>query len=301
MSVRAAVRVFLFALLRAMPLPASLRSQLMFAAPAQFGNQTGLGRFQEQNGQVSAFPTGFFGHFFPSVSRDNRFIAFSSPDLVMPGVDIPPSSEFFLYDRALGQARQIVDHTSAFIPPNSVLSFTAAALSPNNQLLAYGVVLTRREGLVNPTSTKELNMVNAITGTPLANPTSGRGLVSDEFQGEFARLSWDPAGTSSVTPNDVSVPTQSGGLQSLSAIVRFAFNPGTGTWFRSAVVSFPRSFDRVAPRVAETQIRPVISPSGARLAYLQPTWPDAIGPATRSDCAHRSRECGRERSLLPHH
>src|SRR5690606_37299292 len=159
--------------------------------------------------------TGFAEHNFPALSRDNRFITFSSPDGVVAPLQVPPSSDSYVFDRATNHTRRIVDHETIIFSPNEVDSFTpvSAELSPNNQLLAYGVVLTRRQGTANPRATKELNIARSSDGLILHNPTFGRGPVSDAFQAEFVGLSWDPGGESFVTPLYVSVASQLGGVQ----------------------------------------------------------------------------------------
>ena len=266
-------------LLLAGALCSNVQAQLAFSAAAQFDNRTGTGLFLEQGGQVVQLPTGFPEHNFPAQSRDTRFIVFSSPDGVTAPLQVPPSSDIYVFDRATVQTRRIVDHTTLIFSPSEVDSFTptSAALSPNNQLLAYGVTLTRREGTANPRSTKELNIARASDGLILANPTLGRGPVSDAFQAEFVGLAWDPTGTSFVTPLYVTVGTQAGGVQQLPAIVRFAQNPANGAWAAAQVLSTPRYLDAQFPTVAETHIYPVVSPSGAGLAYFHLTWPDVLG------------------------
>ena len=259
--------------------PSHLRAQMVFASPAQFGDRIGTGLFIEQNGQVAQLPTGFPEHNFPSVSRDNRFVVFSSPDGVTAPLQVPPSSDIYVFDRAVAQTRRIVDHTTLIFSPNEVDTFTpvSASLSPDSGLLAYGVILTRREGLANPRSTKELNIARSSDGLILSNPTFGRGPVSDAFQAEFVGLAWDPAGASFVTPLYVTVGTQSGSQVQLPAIVRFAQNPGNGVWSVAQVLSAPRYFDAQFPIAAEVHLFPAISPSGAGLAYFHLTWPDALG------------------------
>jgi hypothetical protein len=274
------MKTFLFwGLLAAAALPAVVHAQLVFAAPAQFAGVTGSGLFELRNGQVVQLATGFAEHNWPTLSRDGRFVAFSTPDPVEPGLGVPPSSDIYLFDRALGVTRRVVDHETIIFSPAEVDSFTpvSAALSPDNQLVAYGVMLTRRQGTANPRSTRELNVARASDGLILSNPTFGRGPVSDAFQAEFAGLAWDPAGDSFVTPSYVSIITQNGGTQQLPAIVRFARPPGTQQWQRVGVLSAPRYFDGVFPIAAETHIFPAISPSGAGLAYFSLFWPDVLG------------------------
>ncbi|MCP5518545.1 MAG: hypothetical protein H7A45_14945 [Verrucomicrobiales bacterium] len=260
-------------------LPAVAQGQLVYAAPAQFGGVTGSGLFQVGNGQVVQLATGFVEHNWPSLSRDGRFVAFSSPDPVEPGLQVPPSSDVYLFDRVVGGTRRVVDHNTIVFNPAEVDSFTpvSAALSPDNQWLAYGVMLTRRQGTANPRSNRELNVARASDGVIVSNPTFGRGPVSDAFQAEFAGLAWDPAGDSFVTPSYVSVPTQNRSVQQLPAIVRFVRTPGAQDWLRVGVLSAPRYFDGLFPIAAETQIFPAISPSGAGLAYFSLAWPDVLG------------------------
>lgn len=244
----------------------------------QAGTIYGLNQalMNEQNGQVTQVNTGLNEHNFILTSRDDRFITFSSPDPVTNS-GVPPSSDIYAFDRATGQTRRIVNHTSDGTNPNSVQSFVplSAALSPDNQLLAYGVQLTIRQGLANPQSTRELNIARASDGLILSNPTFGRGPVSDSFQSEFVGLSWDPGGNSFVTTNYVSILSDAGTPIDLPAIVRFSDN-GNGTWSRT-VLSSPRYFNTVFPPSAQTHIYPVISPSGAGLAFFSIFWPDPIG------------------------
>lgn len=260
-------------------LPAIIHAQLVYAAPASFSGVTGSGLFEVRNGQVTQLSTGLVEHNFPTISRDTRFVAFSSPDPVEPGLGVPPSSDIYVYDRALGTTRRVVDHNTIVFSPSEVDSFTpvTAALSPDNQWLAYGVMLTRRQGIANPQSTRELNVARASDGVILSNPTFGRGPVSDAFQAEFTGLAWDPAGDSFVTPSYVTVQTQNGATQQLPAIVRFARNPGTQDWQAVGVLSTPRYYDGVFPIAAETHLFPAISPSGAGLAYFALFWPDVLG------------------------
>jgi hypothetical protein len=275
------MRIFgqLISLLAAILLPGSATGQLIFSGPAQFGDRVGTGLFISQNGQVAQFATGFVEHNFPAVSRDNRFVVFSSPDGVTAPLQVPPSSDIYVFDRATNQTRRVVDHNTMIVNPSEVDTFipTSAVMSPNNQVIAHGVTLTRRQGTANPRSTKELNIVRASDGLILANPTFGRGPVSDAFEAEFVGISWDPGGNSFVTPNYVTVAAQAGGQVQLPAIVRYAVNPQNGTWGIAGVLSTPQYFNNQFPIAASVHIYPAISPSGAGLAYFSLTWPDALG------------------------
>lgn len=253
--------------------------QLIFTAPANFGGRTGSGLFQASGGAVTQLNTGFVEHNFPQVSRNGALIAFSSPDPVVPPLQVPPSSDIYVFERATGQTFRIVNHETLIFNPSEVNSFTpvSAAVSPDNQMLAYGVVLTRRQGTANPRATRELNIARLSDGVILANPTFGRGPVSDDFQSEFVGISWDPGGNSFVTPSYVTVTSAMGQPVQLPAIVRFGRTPGTQNWNIQAVLSTPQYLDNQFPPAARTSLYPVLSPSGNALAYFQLFWPDAIG------------------------
>lgn len=253
------------------------QAQMVFVAAQDFGGRTGTGLFQAIDGTVIPLPTGLVEHNFPSLSRDNRFIVFSSPDGVTAPLQVPPSSDIYVFDRATAQTRRIVDNETIIFSPSEVDTAipTSAELSPNNQLLAYGVKIVRRQGTANPRTTKELNIARSSDGIIVSNPTFGRGPVSDAFDAEFVGLSWDPGGGSFVTPTYVPVPSQLGGVQ-LPAIVRYAQDNG-GNWVIVQQLSAPRYFDAQIPPGAEAHLYPSVSPSGAGLAYCSVFWPDALG------------------------
>lgn len=264
------------AILLTLLLAAPASAQVIFAAPANFGGTIGSGLFQASGGQVSSLNTGFTEHNFPWVSRSGRFVVFSTPDPITPGLQEIPSSDIYAYDRATGTRSKLINNMTQIVqnPPNSgnfeQISAvpTSAALSPNEQILAYGVAITRRQGAANPQTTKELNLANPVTGVTFANPTFGRGPVSDTFQAEFVGLSWAPDGNSFVTPFYVPVP---GTLQQLPAIVRFGFNGSN--WVALAQLSTPQ----LGTTSARIQFYPALSPSGTGLAYFDVFWPDALG------------------------
>jgi hypothetical protein len=253
--------------------------QTFFAAPADFGGRTGTGLFQADGGVVTRINTGFVEHNFPQVSRSGTVIAFSSPDPVEVALQVPPSSDIYVFSRITGQTVRVVDHNTIIFNPGEVASFTpvSAAVSPNNQLVAYGVVLTRRQGTANPRSTRELNIARVSDGLILDNPTFGRGPVSDAFQAEFVGISWDPGGESLVTTTYVSLTSAMGQPIQLPAVVRYSRTPGTNDWDISAILSTPQYLDNQFPPSATTAIYPALSPSGAAVAYFELFWPDALG------------------------
>ncbi len=266
----------------------SLTLLAVSSAPAQviFANP---GLFQEDNGVITQLNTGFSEHNFPSISRDSRFVLFASPDPVTPALQVPPSSDVYAFDRVLGRTRKIIDTTTAVQQPSEVQVFrpVSPAFSPNNQVLAYGLELSRRSGNSPNGTGRTLVVADANTGLLIDEPTSPRGgAVDDTFALEFTGIAWDPSGNSFVTPT--LVPAQSDGLAgNLHAIVRYTRDPATGRWPATAQLSTPRftynnGLGGFRPS-AQLQIFPAVSPSGAGLAYFDIAVPDALGgtqPAT---------------------
>jgi hypothetical protein len=278
----AMVRYFrtLFILVFVAAIPSKASSQIIFAAEANFNGRQGIGLFQSSGGVVTPIRTGFVEHNFPSVSRDNRFITFSSPDGVIPALQVPPSSDIYIHDRLTGVTTRSVDHTTDFSNLTSIAVFTpvSAELSPDNRFLAYGVSIALRVGGTAGSTTRELNIADPSTGVILSNPSFGRGPTPDSVQGEFIGLSWDPAGNSFVTPFYVTITSQLGTPVQLPAITRFTRNPANGNWAAEEVLSRPQYLNGnlSVPPQAVTQIYPSISPSGNGLAYFELFWPDIL-------------------------
>ncbi len=248
--------------------PQVLRSQVIFSAPTS----SGLNLFQEENGVITQLNTGLNEHNFPSISLDSRFVTFSTPDPVVPALQVPPSSDIYSFDRLTATARKIIDTNTAVVNPSEVQIFRplSSALSPNNQFLACGIELSRRSGNTPNGSGRYLTVVSAATGVPISNPTDARGgAASDDTNGEFLGISWDRAGTSFVTPalGNTTPPTGVG----LPAIWRVTQN-GAGQWNFTAQLSAPT----YNPPQGSTQIYPAISPSGAGLAYFDIFFPDIL-------------------------
>lgn len=260
--------------------PPNSTAQMIFAAAANFNGRQGIGLFQTAGGVVSQIQTGFVEHNFPSVSRNNRFITFSSPDGVIPALQVPPSSDIYIFDRLTGTTTRSVDHTTDFSNLTSIAVFTpvSAELSPDNRFLAYGVSIALRVGGTAGSTTRELNIADPTTGVILSNPSFGRGPTPDNLQGEFVGLSWDPQGNSFVTPFYVTITSQLGTPVQLPAITRFTRNEANGNWSPAQVLSTPQYLNGNlgVPPQAITQIYPSISPSGAGLAYFELFWPDIL-------------------------
>lgn len=246
-------------------------AQMVFAAPADFGGTTGIGLFASQNGQTTRLNTGFPEHRFPWLSRGG-VISFYSPDPVV-NQNVPPSSDIYVFNPATGVTTKVINHTTGV----SQTGFTSAnlpassAVSPNGQLIAYGVAIQQNMGIGNSQTTKELNIADVGTGVILANPTAGRGPTEDPFGAEFSGLSWDPGGNSFVTPTYVLVGTFGGFPQNLPAILRYTRQQNGS--YAPAQLSTPQFVNAATARY---HIYPAISPSGAGLAYFSILMPDAI-------------------------
>ena len=251
---------------------------LLCLAPAVSGDviySLASNLLHENNGTVQALNTGFAEHNFVTTSDDGRFVVFSSPDPAT-GNGIIPSSDIYAYDRVTRTTRRIVDHTSSVDGAFNTLQFlpTTATLSPNGQLLAYGVGLTTRQGIANPSRGVTLAVARASDGIIVGNP-AGTNPVSDGLQAAFVGLEWDPGGTSFVTPSYVTVLSVLGSPVDLPAIVRFS-QQGNGGWTQTPLTT-PAYFNNVLPPQARTYIYPALSPSGAGLAFFSLFWPDVIG------------------------
>ena len=249
-----------------------LLSAATAAADTVFSSANGL--VAETNGQLAQLVTGFSEHNFVTASDDSRFVVFSSPDPTTNN-GIIPSSDIYVFDRAVGQTRRIVDHNSSFDGFNTFQYVpTTAALSPDNGLLAYGVGLTTRQGQANPRRGVTLAVARASDGLILEHP-AGLVPVSDDLAAAYVGLDWDPGGNSFVTtayvPATLSVPAP---VVSLPAIVRFT-RQGDAGWSLTPLTT-PHYFNDRVPPAARTYLYPALSPSGAGLAFFSLTWPDVL-------------------------
>ncbi|MCP3870243.1 MAG: hypothetical protein GY703_19545 [Gammaproteobacteria bacterium] len=255
-----------------------LLSVMLALAPSVYGDilfSSGTGLFAESDGQVLPLNTGFLAHNFLTASKDGRFAVFSSPDPTI-GNGTVPSSDIYSFDRETGSTRRIVDHMSSVSGGFNTLQFVpaTAALSPDNQLLAYGVALTTRQGLANPSRGVTLAVAGADNGIITDNP-AGLNPVSDSLGAAFVGIDWDPDGNSFVTPSYVSIQSAMGTPVDLPGIVRFS-QQGNGSWVQTPLTT-PAYFNNVLPPQARTYIYPALSPSGAGLAFFSLFWPDVLG------------------------
>ncbi|MEO1081215.1 MAG: thrombospondin type 3 repeat-containing protein [Pseudomonadota bacterium] len=233
--------------------------------------------FSESNGQVSQLDTGFFEHNHITLSKDGRFVVFSSPNPVT-SVGRVPSSNIYSFDRLSGTTGTLIQNTTIGNTLQTVP--VTAALSPNNQLLAYGVGLTSGAGTAQPRRGVFLNIARSSDGVIVAE-LGNRAGDSDDLAAAYRGLDWDPAGNSFVTISYVSVLSETGQqFVPLPAVVRFS-QQGNGSWTQTPLTT-PAFFDRVDPNVfppqvgARTYLYPAISPSGAGIAFFSLFWPDVI-------------------------
>jgi hypothetical protein len=241
------------------------------------GPRVGTLLFSETSGQVNQLNTGFVEHNNITLSKDGRFVVFSSPNPVT-SVDRVPSSNIYAFDR--------VNNTTSTLVQNTTLGGTqqtvpvTAALSPNNQLLAYGVGLTTGAGTIAPRCGVFLNIARSSDGVIVAE-LGNRAGDSDGLNAAYRGLDWDPTGNSFVTVSYVPVLTQTGTrFVPLPAVVRFA-RQANGSWTKTPL-SQPAYFDLIDPNVfppqvgARTYLFPAVSPSGSLIAFFSLSWPDVI-------------------------
>ena len=255
--------------------PGAASADTVFNALTAGPNGPVHGLFQMQNGNVTALNTGLENNFFPSLSRDGRFVTIAANDPARP---FQAATSLFLFDRATGNRTLVVSHSSQQQPDGSFVTPHAqfSALSPNNQLIALHTLLMVTTNLPSSDSTPMLTVNQASDGFQLSLAEIGQGRALDFFRSEYVGISWAPNGSVFATPAYVPTPTQMGGLGNAVGIVLFGLNSGTGQWQRVGQATQPRIFDSVIPNVIESHILPAFSPDGGRIAFFEMTWPDAL-------------------------
>lgn len=266
-----AILLVLFALTQSVP------AQTVFGAVVQTPNGPVNGLFQQQqNGTVTQINTGLATNDFPSLSRDGRFIVISAPDPARPN---QTSTDLFLFDRANGSIRTLVDNTTEALQGGAFATVNPrfSALSPNNQLVVVNSSILITTNLQGVSVTPKLSVHRVSDGFEISLAELGQGNAIDFFRAEYVGISWAPNGTVFATPAYVNTTTQRGLAGSAVGIVLFGFNAATAQWQRLAgQLTVPRIFDASIPSVIETHILPAFSPNGQRLAYFEITWPDAL-------------------------
>lgn len=241
------------------------------------GPRVGTLLFSETDGQINQLNTGFVEHNNITLSKDGRFVVFSSPNPVT-SVNRVPSSNIYAFDRVNNTISTLVQNTT-FGGTEQTVPVTAA-LSPNNQLLAYGVGLTTGAGTVSPRRGVFLNIARSSDGITVAE-LGNRAGDSDGLNAAYRGLDWDPAGNSFVTISYIPVLTQTGTrFVPLPAVVRFELQ-ANGSWTQTPL-SQPAYFDFIDPNVfpprvgARTYLYPAVSPSGSLIAFFSLSWPDVL-------------------------
>lgn len=250
-----------------------LSAQTVFSAVVFHQGQPTNALFQENNGIVSAIPTGLPTHNFPALSQNGRFITMASRNPAQPN---NLATDLFIFDRATNQRRTLVDYSveaveGGFVTPEAAHS----ALSSNNQLLALHTVMNVTTG--QSSSSNPMLTVHRVTdGFQLSIAAFGFGNALDFFRSEFTGLSWAPNRTVFAAPIYLPTVTQLGGLRQTVGIAEFALNTATTQWEPVRQLTQPRIFDNVFPEVMETHVYPAFSPVDDRLAYFELTWPDPL-------------------------
>ena len=251
-----------------------LQSQTVFSVPG--ANPLSFNLFEQltPGGAITPVSTGFDVENFGSISRDGRFITFSSPDAIV-SVNQVASSDLYRFDRATGQTIKIHENETLISSFNGRVTTTTAAfnsMSPDGTFVIMNEIVEIREN--------NLSLVRS--GSDLvAVPTNG-GLSriiemgnSNDFdflRAEFIGISWAPDSRSFVTSGYVSDPNSPNGLS--LGIIEFT-RDGNDTFSRSRVFSRPSSNITAYGISSNYQIYPAISPSGAAIAYFSVFAPDS--------------------------
>ncbi|MCC5840115.1 MAG: hypothetical protein JJT96_08325 [Opitutales bacterium] len=204
-------------------------AQTVFSAVVLNQGQLVNGLFQEQNGTVTAIPTGLPTNNFPALSPNGRFITMASRNPAQPS---SLATDLFVFDRLTNQRRTLIDYSvealsgGSFVTPEA----THSALSPDNQLLALTTVMNVTTNLGGMSSNPMLTVHRASDGFQLSIAAIGLGDSVDFFRSEFTGVSWAPDRAVFAAPSYVPTLTQNGVLRSSVSIVEFALNPATTQW-----------------------------------------------------------------------
>ena len=245
-------------------------------APAQLllstsSNVFGIGArvFEQANpgGAFSEINSGLSEMNYASLSRDGRFIHFSSPDPTEAVTQILPSSDIYRLDRVTGLRTRVFDYNtilderfnqSTFLPEYN-------ALSPDGRFLVSSVRLTTRQGGADPKRVNNLGIF--LNNGNFGTIEMGRGQRHDFDYAEFTGISWAPDSQSFVTPAYITVVPGNPNVPPVVGIVRYALN-NQGIFVRSAALSQPTFNVTGAGTTSTRQIFPALSPSGNELAYF---------------------------------
>lgn len=282
MKFSACLNACLFALIAS----AGLSAQVVFSSLLQDGS-TAVFQQAQPGGAVTRVATGFAEMNYSSLSRNGRFVTFSSPDPTGSVNQFLPSSDIYIHDRLTGVTNRILDQQTDVLPGQAgpetfTLLPESNALSPDGSLVVFSNRVTRRTGTADPQRSNNLILVPTNGSGASVLVEQGNGESFDFLHSEFVGMSWTPDGNSFATsayitvfPGDPTAPPAQG-------IVRYTRN-GVGQFVRSAALSSPRLASTPQGISAGIQIFPAYSPSGAALAYFDVSFPDSAllqAPAT---------------------
>lgn len=265
---------------------AELSAQIVFSSLLQDGS-TAVFQQNQPGGAVTRVVTGFAEMNYTSLSRNGRFVTFSSPDPTGSVNQLLPSSDIYIHDRATGVTNRILDQQTQVLPgPMGPETFTLLpetnALSPDGSLVVFSNRVTRRIGTANPQRSNNLNLVPTGGTGVSVTVEQGNGERFDFLHSEFVGMSWTPDGNSFATPAYITVFPGDPSAPPVVGIVRYTRN-GLGQFVRSGALSSPRLVRTSQAISAGIQIFPAYSPSGAALAYFDISFPDSAllqAPAT---------------------
>src|SRR5690606_31640037 len=145
--------------------------------------------FQVVNGQVSPIASGVAQNSFPSLSRDGRFVTFADTDTFRPAQTSP---DLYLFDRASGQTRRIIDYTTEALQDGSFATSLPqfSALSPNNLFVALTTQVLITTNNAGSSSTPILGVYRVSDGLQLSVAEFGQGNALDFFRSEHVGISW---------------------------------------------------------------------------------------------------------------
>ncbi|NJM39148.1 MAG: choice-of-anchor D domain-containing protein [Akkermansiaceae bacterium] len=268
------MKTFLASLMIAAVAPSS--AQIVFSfTNSPIGVPSNVFQQASPGGAVTSINTGLAETNYASLSRDGRFITFSSPDPTGAVTQLLPSSDLYSFDRATGRTRKLVDFNSFVNQPQGVPMVNTfipefSARSPDGQFVVFSNRLTTRTGNAEPRRANNLTVANTSSGL-FAAIEEGRGALHDFTFSEFVGMSWTPDSQSFVTSAYITIAPGNPNVPRRSAS---SVTPGRETARSPAPSSSPRPrLTRTFP--ARSRSSPAFSPSGRALAYFDIFFPDA--------------------------
>jgi hypothetical protein len=250
------------------------RAEVIFSA------QTGSSDFgavisalRVSQGNVTVIDTGLPTHFFLNVSSNGQLLTFSSPDPQRPH---EASWDLWAHDRQAGQTRRLVDNQTQELDGGGFMFFSPlfSATSTDGQRVAYANQISSSHPSGGG-SFRELRVVRATDGEPIALAEIGNGNTFDYYQSEFVGMDWLPGSQAFATPAYVLVATGDGGTAPVAGIVVFA--PGQpGLYQRAGQLTTPSVTLESGTIIAETHAFPSFSPDGQQMAFFRIIFVDPL-------------------------